>query len=110
VLASYDNNQAGQLAAAGGDAGALERRELGDAADLVDIALGYRLGSEQKAAVDGAEHAGDWSRCARPSGGGRSFWGTRPPAVVALLMAWFRVAAGAGIRVAAHGRRGRRVP
>uniref|UniRef100_A0AAU2UXD2 Phage portal protein n=1 Tax=Streptomyces sp. NBC_00003 TaxID=2903608 RepID=A0AAU2UXD2_9ACTN len=57
VLASYDNNQAGQLAAAGGDAGALERRELGDAANLVDTALGYLLSSEQKVAVEGAEHA-----------------------------------------------------
>jgi hypothetical protein len=59
VLASYDNNQAGQLAAASGDAGALERRELGDAANLVDTALGYLLGSEQKVAVEGAEHADD---------------------------------------------------
>ena len=57
VLASYDNNQAGQLAASGGDAGALERRELGDAANLVDTALGYLLGSEQKVVVEGAEHA-----------------------------------------------------
>ncbi|MEU6147629.1 hypothetical protein ABZ848_45680 [Streptomyces sp. NPDC047081] len=57
VLASYDNNQAGQLAAVGGDASALERRELGDAANLVDTALGYLLGSEQKVAVEGAEHA-----------------------------------------------------
>ncbi|MFK0279837.1 hypothetical protein ACIQVL_05090 [Streptomyces sp. NPDC090499] len=59
VLASYDNNQAGQLAAACGDAGAFERRELGDAANLVDTALGYLLGSEQKVAVEGAEHADD---------------------------------------------------
>ncbi|MEV6132087.1 hypothetical protein AB0M05_35770 [Streptomyces violaceusniger] len=59
VLASYDNNQAGQLSAAGGDVGALERRELGDAANLVDTALGYLLGSEQKVAVEGAEHADD---------------------------------------------------
>ncbi len=57
VLASYDNNQVGQLAAAGGDASALERRELGDAANLVDTALGYLLGSEQKVMVEGAEHA-----------------------------------------------------
>ncbi|WP_145497485.1 hypothetical protein [Streptomyces sp. CFMR 7] len=57
VLASYDNNQAGQLAAAGGDASALERRELGDAANLVDTALGYLLGSEQKVTVEGAEHS-----------------------------------------------------
>ncbi|MFE6533438.1 hypothetical protein ACFVMA_31335 [Streptomyces rochei] len=48
---------AGQLAAAGGDEGALERRELGDAANLVDTALGYFLGSEQKVVVEGAEHA-----------------------------------------------------
>ncbi|OIJ97753.1 hypothetical protein BIV25_13170 [Streptomyces sp. MUSC 14] len=57
VLASYDNNQAGQLAAAAGDDAALERRELGDAANLVDTALGYLLGSDQEIAVAGAEHA-----------------------------------------------------
>ncbi|NEC21838.1 hypothetical protein [Streptomyces parvus] len=57
VLASYDNNQAGELASYGGDGSALERRELGDAANLVDTALGYLLGSEQKVAVEGAEHA-----------------------------------------------------
>ncbi|MEW2168029.1 hypothetical protein AB0912_34320 [Streptomyces sp. NPDC007084] len=57
VFAFYDNNQAGQLAAFGGDATALERRELGDASNLVDTALGYLLGSEQKVAVEGAEHA-----------------------------------------------------
>ncbi|MFI1830736.1 hypothetical protein ACH41E_30505 [Streptomyces sp. NPDC020412] len=56
VLASYDNNQAGQLAAASGDAAALERRELGDAANLVDTALGYLLGPEQQVMVVGAEH------------------------------------------------------
>ncbi|MFJ9566838.1 hypothetical protein ACIRQQ_43235 [Streptomyces fuscichromogenes] len=33
VLASYDNNQVGQLVAAGGDAGTLERREFSDAAN-----------------------------------------------------------------------------
>ncbi|MFE7115651.1 hypothetical protein ACFU99_09540, partial [Streptomyces sp. NPDC057654] len=57
VLASYDNNQAGQLAAVTGDEAALERRELGDAANLVDTALAYLLGSEQKIVVEGAEHA-----------------------------------------------------
>ncbi|MFE0190702.1 hypothetical protein [Streptomyces sp. NPDC058989] len=57
VLAAYDNNQAGQLAAASGDEAALERRELGDAANLVDTALGYVLGSDQQIAVEGAEHA-----------------------------------------------------
>ncbi|WP_406722865.1 hypothetical protein OG968_23980 [Streptomyces althioticus] len=59
VLASYDNNQAGQLAAAGGDASALERREPGDAAKLVDTALGYLLGSEQTITVEGADHAAE---------------------------------------------------
>jgi hypothetical protein len=44
VLAMYDNNQAGQLAAVAGDGSVLERRELGDAAKLVDTALGYLLG------------------------------------------------------------------
>ncbi|MEV5431705.1 hypothetical protein [Streptomyces sp. NPDC052701] len=39
-------SRAGQLAATGGDESALERRELGDAANLVDTALGYLLGSE----------------------------------------------------------------
>ncbi|MGP4086425.1 hypothetical protein [Streptomyces sp. KR55] len=47
VLASYDNNQAGRLAAAAGDEAELERRELGDVANLVDTALGYLLGSDQ---------------------------------------------------------------
>ncbi|MER6086815.1 hypothetical protein [Streptomyces bluensis] len=61
VLASYDNNQAGQLAAAAGDEAALERRELGDAANLVDTALGYLLGADQQIAVAGAEHADDES-------------------------------------------------
>ncbi|GAA0642764.1 hypothetical protein GCM10009548_04050 [Streptomyces malaysiensis subsp. malaysiensis] len=57
VLSAYDNNQAGQLAAASGDEAGIERRELGDAAKLVDTALGYLLGSEQKVTVEGAEHA-----------------------------------------------------
>ncbi len=61
VLASYDNNQAGQLSAAAGDEAALERRELGDAANLVDTALGYLLGSDQQIAVAGAEHADEAS-------------------------------------------------
>ncbi|MFE9399266.1 hypothetical protein [Streptomyces flavidovirens] len=56
-MAAYDNNQAGQVSAVAGDEAALERRELGDAANLVDTALGYLLGSEQNVAVEGAEHA-----------------------------------------------------
>ncbi|MFE2179318.1 hypothetical protein [Streptomyces sp. NPDC059455] len=56
AFVSY-SDECRELAAVGGDAGALERRELGDAATLVDTALGYLLGSEQKVAVEGAEHA-----------------------------------------------------
>ncbi|AJT62593.1 hypothetical protein T261_0904 [Streptomyces lydicus] len=40
---------------------ALERRELGDAANLVDTALGYLLGSEQEITVEDAEHADEES-------------------------------------------------
>jgi hypothetical protein len=59
LLAAYDSNQAGQIAALSGDEVGLERRELGDAAKLVDSALGYLLGSEQTIVVPGAEHAND---------------------------------------------------
>ncbi|MDT3396339.1 hypothetical protein RKE29_06740 [Streptomyces sp. B1866] len=59
LLAAYDNGQAGQLAAAAGAEGAEERRELGDAAKVIDTALGYLLGSEQTITVDGAEHASE---------------------------------------------------
>ncbi|WP_432034041.1 hypothetical protein [Streptomyces antibioticus] len=59
LLAAYDSNQAGQVAAASGDEAGLERRELGDAAKLVDTALGYLLGDKQTIVVSGAEHAND---------------------------------------------------
>ncbi|MER6131879.1 hypothetical protein [Streptomyces sp. NPDC001815] len=60
LLAAYDSNQAGQVAAVTGDDDAgVERRELGDASKLVDTALGYLLGSEQTISVAGAEHADD---------------------------------------------------
>ncbi|TQK44442.1 hypothetical protein FBY35_5946 [Streptomyces sp. SLBN-118] len=60
LLAAYDSNQAGQVAAITGDDDAgTERRELGDASKLVDTALGYLLGSEQTISVAGAEHADD---------------------------------------------------
>ncbi|MFD8209659.1 hypothetical protein ACFV2S_25085 [Streptomyces sp. NPDC059695] len=60
LLAAYDSNQAGQLAALSGDddSGA-ERRELGDPSKIVDTTLGYLLGSEQTISVAGAEHADD---------------------------------------------------
>ncbi len=57
LLAAYDSNRAGQVAAVTGDDEAgIERRELGDASKLVDTALGYLLGSEQVISVAGAEH------------------------------------------------------
>ncbi|MFH9246671.1 hypothetical protein ACH4LK_14710 [Streptomyces lydicus] len=60
LLAAYDSNQAGQVAAiTGDDEAGTERRELGDASKLVDTALGYLLGSEQTITVAGAEHADD---------------------------------------------------
>lgn len=60
LLAAYDSNQAGQMAAiTGDDETGIERRELGDASKLVDTALGYLLGSEQTITVAGAEHADD---------------------------------------------------
>lgn len=60
LLAAYDSNQAGQVAAiTGDDEAGIERRELGDASKLVDTALGYLLGSEQTITVAGAEHADD---------------------------------------------------
>lgn len=60
MLAAYDSNQAGQVAAiTGDDEAGTERRELGDASKLVDTALGYLLGSEQTITVAGAEHADD---------------------------------------------------
>ncbi|WP_328403925.1 hypothetical protein OHS70_34050 [Streptomyces sp. NBC_00390] len=58
LLAAYDSNQAGQVAAiTGDDVAGEERRELGDASKLVDTALGYLLGAEQTITVPGAEHA-----------------------------------------------------
>jgi hypothetical protein len=56
VLAAYDNNQAGQLATFSNDEHGLQRRELGDPANLIDAALGYLLGSGQTIMVEGAEH------------------------------------------------------
>ncbi|MBB4927301.1 hypothetical protein [Kitasatospora kifunensis] len=71
LLAAYDSNQAGQLAAASGDNAAVERRELGDTARLVDAALGYLLGPEQHVVVPGAEHADQAARLADATGDNR---------------------------------------
>ncbi|WP_073947634.1 phage portal protein [Streptomyces kebangsaanensis] len=58
VLAAYDSNQAGQLAAVTGDGHGVERRELGDPSKLIDTTLGYLLGAEQTIVVPGADHVG----------------------------------------------------
>ncbi|THA38147.1 hypothetical protein [Streptomyces sp. A1547] len=56
MLAAYDSNQAGQVAAiTGDDSAGEERRELGDASKLIDTALGYLLGADQTITVPGAE-------------------------------------------------------
>ncbi|MFI1100277.1 hypothetical protein [Streptomyces melanogenes] len=60
LMAAYDSNQVGQVAAIAGDGdAAVERRELGDASKLVDTALGYLLGAEQTIIVPGAEGAAE---------------------------------------------------
>ncbi|GHI41107.1 hypothetical protein [Streptomyces violascens] len=59
LLAAYDSNQAGELAALTGNEAAVERREFGDPSILVDSALAHLLGKTQQITVPGAEHAGD---------------------------------------------------
>jgi hypothetical protein len=59
LLAAYDSNQAGELAAITGNEAASERREFGDPATFVDTALAHLLGKSQQIIVPGAEHAGD---------------------------------------------------
>ncbi|MFE5089436.1 hypothetical protein ACFRCI_03350 [Streptomyces sp. NPDC056638] len=60
LMAAYDQNQAGQLAAAtSGESEQADRRELGDPAKLIDTTLGYLLGTEQTIVVPDAEHADD---------------------------------------------------
>lgn len=58
TLAAYDNNQAAELAAIGGDPHARDRREFGDASMLVDTVMAHVLGREQTITVPGAEHEG----------------------------------------------------
>lgn len=59
LLATYDSNQAGELAALTGNEAAAERREFGDPSAFVDTALAHLLGKSQQIIVPGAEHAGD---------------------------------------------------
>ncbi len=58
LLAAYDSNQVGELAALTGNEGAEERREFGEPSVFVDTALAHLLGSSQQIIVPGAEHAG----------------------------------------------------
>ncbi|EST26967.1 hypothetical protein [Streptomyces roseochromogenus] len=59
LLAAYDSNQAGELAALTGNEAASERREFGDPSTFVDTALTHLLGKSQQITVPGAEHARD---------------------------------------------------
>ncbi|MFH9425955.1 hypothetical protein [Streptomyces sp. NPDC017529] len=58
LLAAYDNNQAAELAAMGGDSGARERREFGDPSTYIDTVMAHVLGREQTITVPGAEDDG----------------------------------------------------
>ncbi|MGW0731857.1 hypothetical protein [Streptomyces sp. NPDC002851] len=59
LLAAYDNNQGGELAALSGNESATERREFGDPSAFVDTTLSHLLGKSQQIIVPGAEHAKD---------------------------------------------------
>ncbi|WP_162890195.1 hypothetical protein [Streptomyces olivoreticuli] len=59
LLAAYDSNQAGELAALAGNAEAAERREFGDPSSFVDTTLAHVIGKTQQIVVPGAEHAKD---------------------------------------------------
>ncbi|MER6844842.1 hypothetical protein [Streptomyces platensis] len=58
LLAAYDQNQAAELAAVGGDLHARDRREYGDPSMLIDTVMAHVLGREQTITVPGAEHEG----------------------------------------------------
>lgn len=55
LLAAYDQNQAGELAALRDGPDALDRREFGDVAMFVDTIMAHVLGREQHITVPGAE-------------------------------------------------------
>ncbi|MFF3547056.1 hypothetical protein ACFYXD_35125 [Streptomyces platensis] len=58
LLAAYDSNQAGEMAAIGGDPDARDRREFGDPSMFVDTLVSHVLGREQHIVVPGAEDEG----------------------------------------------------
>jgi hypothetical protein len=55
LLAAYDQNQAAELAAVGGDIHARDKREYGDPSMFVDTLVAHVLGREQHITVPGAE-------------------------------------------------------
>ncbi|WP_037923439.1 hypothetical protein [Streptomyces violaceorubidus] len=55
LLQAYDNNQAAELAEAGGDLDAREKREFGDPAMFIDTVMANVLGREQTITVTGAD-------------------------------------------------------
>ncbi|MFJ6069061.1 hypothetical protein ACIQHU_39230 [Streptomyces tendae] len=55
LLQAYDSNQAAELAEAGGDLHARERREFGDPSMFLDTVMSHVLGREQTIAVAGAD-------------------------------------------------------
>lgn len=55
LLAAYDNNQAGELAAIRDGVAALDRREFGDPSMFVDTLVAHVMGREQHVTVPGAE-------------------------------------------------------
>ncbi|MFF9787189.1 hypothetical protein [Streptomyces nigrescens] len=58
LLTAYDSNQAGEMAAIGGDPDARDRREFGDPSMFVDTLVSHVLGREQHIVVPGAEDEG----------------------------------------------------
>ncbi|WP_329474260.1 hypothetical protein OIE75_40825 (plasmid) [Streptomyces sp. NBC_01723] len=59
LLQAYDNNQAAELAEAGGDLHAREKREFGDPAMFIDTVMANVLGREQTITVAGADTDSD---------------------------------------------------
>ena len=55
LLAAYDQNQAFELAEAGGDINAREKREFGDPSMFIDTVMSNVLGREQTITVHGAD-------------------------------------------------------
>jgi len=59
LLAAYDQNQAFELAEAGGDHHAAEKREFGDPSMFIETVMSHVLGREQTITVQGADTDSD---------------------------------------------------